>query len=46
MYGRAKDAPVTLAAIREAVQHASRGLTGRDDSPVPPSGREAAHDAR
>src|SRR5216683_3073361 len=46
VYGRAKDAPVTLAAIREAVQHASRGLTGRDDSPVPPSGREAAHDAR
>ncbi len=34
VYGRAKDAPVTLAAIREAVQHASRGLTGRDDSPV------------
>src|SRR5216684_4495448 len=46
VYGRAKDAPVTLAAIREAVQHASRGLTGRDDSPVPPSGREAGHDAR
>ncbi len=35
VYGRAKDAPVTLSAIREAVQHASRGLTA-----------EAVHDAR
>jgi hypothetical protein len=35
VYGRPKDAKVTLAAIREAVQHATREL------PV-----EAAHDAR
>ena len=37
VYGRPKDAQVTLAAIREAVQQATR---------VPPSGTEAAHDAR
>jgi hypothetical protein len=35
VYGRPKDAKLTLAAIREAVQHATREL------PV-----EAAHDAR
>jgi len=35
VYGRPKDAPVTLAAIRQAVQHSS-----------PPPGPEAKHDAR